>query len=67
MAARTAVRLRYEHVVRLNDVRLPAPALTRTQVWHALAGRARAPAHYDPTISLAEIDGDDLRLMRRYE
>ena len=51
--------MRFEHLIQINDARLPMPVLTRQQVWRGLVQRAE-----DPVPFLLGLDGcsiDDRR------
>jgi hypothetical protein len=59
--------LRYEHVVRLNDDSVPVPALSRVQVWNALAERAQSPGRYDDAIGACKTEQHARGWRRRYD
>lgn len=58
-------RLRYEHLVELNDARAGVAPLTRAEVWAGILGRVRTPDLYDEAVDHCEI-GQAEPLCRRY-
>ncbi len=45
-------RLEFEHIIQVNDPRLPhLPTMTRAQLWEGLLFRTCYPGHFNPSLS----------------